>query len=60
MFINAEDGRADAVAAFTGFELGVFLIEAFYGSGANAALVSENTSGNTMAMELVDVFSERF
>lgn len=54
VFINAEHGRTDAIEAFASFALGVFVVEAFDRSGADGLFSGENTSGNAIAVELIN------
>lgn len=60
VFIDAEDGRADAVGAFSGFDLGVFVIEAFDGGGTEFFIAGNDTSSDAVSMLFVDRATEGF
>ena len=58
VLVNAEDGRADTVRTFPGFDLGVFVIEAFDRGGANAFPMREDAASDAIAVVLIDRLAE--
>ncbi len=46
VFVDAEDGRADAVRAFPCFALGIFVVEPFDGSRAQSFALGEDATGD--------------
>jgi hypothetical protein len=60
VFVDAEDRRADSIEAFPGFDLGVFMVEAFDGGGANAFAMREDAACDAVAVVLVDRLPEGF
>lgn len=60
VFINAKNRRADAIGAFSGFDLGILVVESLDGSRTDALAVSEDTTGDTIVVALVDGFAEGF
>ena len=60
VFVDAEDGRADSIRTFPGFDLGVFVVEAFDGGGSEFFVVSEDAACDAVAVLLVDRLPKGF
>ena len=60
VFVDAENGRADAIGAFSGDSFGELAIEAFDGGGTEFFVAGNDTACDTVAMLLVDGATERF
>lgn len=54
VFVDAEDRRANTVRAFSSFEFGVFVVEAFDGGGSDAFSVGEDATGDAIAVQFID------
>jgi len=60
VFVDTQDGRANAVRSFPGFELSVFVVDALDGGGAEFLVSGKNTACDSITVELVDVPTEGF
>jgi hypothetical protein len=60
VFIDTEHRRTDAIGTFPGFDLGVFVIEAFDRCGANAFSLGEDAACDAVTVILIDRLAEGF